>query len=145
MRLQTFWSTGIILALFLTLAPPAMAQQNDDARTKAAIAAADQFLTLVDAGKYAESWSVASNLFKSQVTQAEWVKKISRLRPIFGAVIKRTVKTSHFMESPPGAPDGEYVRIIYQSSFEKKKDAVEIVTPSLDADGQWRVSGYFMK
>ena len=145
MHRKSLQLVGITLALLLTLVLPAAAQQNDDAKEKAAIAAADKFLALVDAGKYAESWSEASSLFKSQVTQAEWVKKISRLRPVFGAVIKRTVKASHFMESPPGAPDGAYVRIIFQSSFEKKKDTLEIVTPSLDADGEWRVSGYFMK
>jgi len=29
--------------------------------------------------------------------------------------------------------------------FEKKKAAVETVTPMMDRDGTWRVSGYFIK
>ena len=33
----------------------------------------------------------------------------------------------------------------YASSFEHKKAAVETVTPMLDKDGHWRVSGYFIK
>ena len=45
----------------------------------------------------------------------------------------------------PGAPDGEYVVIQYEASFENKASAVETITPMLDKDGQWRVSGYFMK
>jgi hypothetical protein len=45
----------------------------------------------------------------------------------------------------PGAPDGEYVVIQYQSSFGKKNLAVETVTPMLDQDGVWRVSGYFIR
>jgi hypothetical protein len=33
----------------------------------------------------------------------------------------------------------------YQTSFANKKDAVETVTPMRDKDGQWRVSGYYIK
>jgi hypothetical protein len=44
----------------------------------------------------------------------------------------------------PGAPDGEYVVIQFESSFEKKKSAVETVTPMLEKDGKWRVSGYYI-
>ncbi len=49
------------------------------------------------------------------------------------------------MTSLPGAPDGQYVVIQYESSFEHKKSAIETVTPSQGADGHWRVSGYFIK
>jgi hypothetical protein len=45
----------------------------------------------------------------------------------------------------PGAPDGEYVVIQFEASFEKKKAAVETVTPMVDEDGEWRVSGYYLK
>ncbi len=49
------------------------------------------------------------------------------------------------MTSLPGAPDGEYVVISYETSFTNKKSAIETVTPMLDKDGKWRVSGYFIK
>jgi phosphoglycolate phosphatase len=29
--------------------------------------------------------------------------------------------------------------------FENKKSAIETITPTLDNDGEWRVSGYFIK
>jgi len=45
----------------------------------------------------------------------------------------------------PGAPDGEYVVIRFSTSFEKKQSAIESITPMLDSDGVWRVSGYFIK
>jgi hypothetical protein len=48
-------------------------------------------------------------------------------------------------QSLPGAPDGEYVVIQFATSFENKKSAIETVTPMLDSDGEWRVSGYFIK
>jgi hypothetical protein len=32
----------------------------------------------------------------------------------------------------------------FDTSFANKKVAVETVTPMLDKDGKWRVSGYFV-
>jgi len=45
----------------------------------------------------------------------------------------------------PGAPDGKYVIIQYDTVFENKASAVETVTPMVDPDGSWRVSGYFIR
>ena len=45
----------------------------------------------------------------------------------------------------PGAPDGEYLVIRFAASFEKKQSAIETVTPIKDADGIWRVCGYFIQ
>ena len=64
---------------------------------------------------------------------------------LLGKVHSRTLKTATYTKSLPGAPDGEYVVIQYESSFEHKQSAIETVTPMLDTDGKWRVSGYFIK
>jgi len=45
----------------------------------------------------------------------------------------------------PGAPDGKYVAIQYEAVFEEKASGVETITPMLDPDGVWRVSGYFIR
>jgi hypothetical protein len=37
------------------------------------------------------------------------------------------------------------VSIQYETVFEKKPSAVETITPMLDPDGVWRVSGYFIR
>ncbi|MEW5723696.1 MAG: DUF4019 domain-containing protein, partial [Thermodesulfobacteriota bacterium] len=63
------------------------------------------------------------------------------LRKPTGAVLSREVLSKRFMTSLPGAPDGRYVVIQFKTSFEKKKEAIETVTPLLDQDGAWRVSG----
>jgi hypothetical protein len=47
--------------------------------------------------------------------------------------------------SLPGAPDGDYVVIRFATSFEKKKSAIETVTPMRERNGTWRVSGYYIK
>jgi hypothetical protein len=50
-----------------------------------------------------------------------------------------------FTKTLPGVPDGEYVVVEYETSFENKKTANETVTPMKDPDGTWRVSGYFIR
>ena len=62
-----------------------------------------------------------------------------------GKVILRKLDSQKYMTSLPGAPDGEYVVIQYKTKFENKKSAVETITPMLDNDGKWRVSGYYIK
>ncbi len=137
---------SILIAIFVLILPfSALAQETEDHKTKAAISAAEEFLALVDSGHYQESWEEAASLFKSQIDKEKWVTEISRLRPLFGSAVNRTVINSKYMTSAPGAPDGEYVLIVFQSSFENKKKAFETVTPTLDHDGKWRVSGYFIK
>jgi hypothetical protein len=49
------------------------------------------------------------------------------------------------VEKLQGAPDGKYVTIRYETVFENKASAVETITPMLDPDGIWRVSGYFIR
>jgi len=66
-------------------------------------------------------------------------------REPLGKVMNRGVIKKKYMTSVPGAPDGEYVVIQYSANFENKKNAIETVTPMKDTDGEWRVSGYYIK
>ncbi len=119
--------------------------QADDPSEKAAISATDAWLRRVDAGQYRGSWDDAARLFKNAVSRADWEKSLNGVRSPLGKVVSRKVASRMYTESLPGAPDGKYVVIQYQTSFENKKAAIETVTPMLDEDGRWRVSGYFIK
>jgi hypothetical protein len=100
---------------------------------------------LVDSGKYADSWQESSQLFKAHVTREQWQSMLHATRDPLGKMLSRKLKSATYTKTLPGAPDGEYVVIQYESSFEHKQSAVETVTPMLDTDGKWRVSGYFIK
>ena len=117
-----------------------------DAETMArAEAAAGQWLTLIDSAGYAASWEQAAGLFKAAVSEQDWEKAIQGVRNPLGAVKSRKLKSAQFTTSLPGAPDGEYVVIQFETQFENKASAVETVTPLKDKDGVWRVSGYYIK
>lgn len=121
------------------------AVQAADKPEDLAQAAADSWLTLTDAGNAAASWEQAAKLFKGAVTKDKWVEALASVRPPLGKVISRKVTTRQYSEKMPGAPDGKYVAIQYETAFEKKAAAVETITAMLDPDGVWRVSGYFIR
>jgi len=79
------------------------------------------------------------------VKQEQWEQSLQTVRKPLGKSISRQVKTKTYKTSLPGAPDGEYVVIQFETSFENKKSAIETVTPMMDKDGMWRVSGYFIR
>lgn len=129
----------VSIAAFSVLAP---AQQTPE---HLAQTSAESWLALVDSGKHAESWQQASSIFKAHVTKDQWQSMLSAALGPLGKNTSRKLLTAKYTKTLPGAPDGEYVVIQYQSTFEHKQSAVETITPMLDKDGQWRVSGYFLK
>jgi hypothetical protein len=132
----------IVIVLILGTSS-AMAGRSD--REKAAIASAEKWLTIVDKGKYMESWEESSEYFKQAITQDQWEQALHAVRGPLGKLISRKVKSAAYKTSLPGAPDGQYVVIQFNTSFENKKSGIETVTPKMDTDGKWRVSGYYIK
>ena len=113
---------------------------EDEAQT-----AAEAWLALVDSSNYAESWEEAAELIQQAVTKEDWNGLIRGARRPLGKMLSRTVKSRTYTETLPGAPDGKYVVIQFETTFEKKKRAIETITPMLEPDGTWRVSGYYLK
>ena len=130
-----------ILSILFSLNPI----QANEVAEKGAITASGAWLSLVDEENYAESWNQAAGLFKNAVTKEQWQSTVKAVRTPLGKVVVRKLKSKKYTETMPGAPDGEYVVIQYETTFENKKSAVETVTPMLDKDGKWRVSGYYIK
>jgi Protein of unknown function (DUF4019) len=118
---------------------------SDDAARRSAQDSAKAWLAVVDSGRYAESWKQASSLFRRQVTAEQWDKALDSVRSPLGKLVARAVRSAEFTRSLPGAPDGEYVVVQYDSSFENKKQGIETVTVMKDGEKGWRVGGYFIK
>lgn len=140
-RFATKSVSSALLALLLG-SWAAQAQQKPE---QLAQQSAESWLALTDAGNYAESWEQASQLFKAAVTKQQWQSALESVRTPLGKLLSRKLKSATFSKTLPGAPDGQYVVIQYDSSFENKQSAVETITPMLEKDGKWRVSGYFIK
>jgi hypothetical protein len=66
-------------------------------------------------------------------------------RKPLGDLVSRKLKSAQRATSLPGAPDGEYVVMQFDTSFAAKKTAVETVTFTHEKDGSWRASGYYIR
>ena len=118
---------------------------SSDFKEDSAVKAAESWLTLVDNGKYDKSWKEAAAYFRNAIPKEQWQHTIAAVRKPLGDVITRELSSRTSMTSLPGAPDGEYVVIQFNTSFTNKKVAIETITPMLEKDGMWRVSGYYIK
>jgi hypothetical protein len=138
---KVFFSLACVILILLNWLP---VFANETAE-KRALEASDMWLKLSDSGRYSESWKTAAELFRNAISKEQWNQSLNAVRKPLGKVVKRSVKSKKYATSLPGAPDGEYVVIQYETSFEKKKSSIETVTPMLEKDGKWRVSGYYIK
>ena len=128
---------NILLALALGTGAEPSDQQPD-------LAAASSWIHLVDTQHWDDSWADAGTLFRSQMPQPRWASTIAPIREPLGAVSSRVVKGITKSKSLPGAPDGDYEIVQFQTSFANKVAATETVVVSHEASG-WKVDGYFIR
>jgi hypothetical protein len=104
----------------------------------------EAWLKLIDNGKYADRWKEASAYFRSRVPEKIWVSMVQGVRAPLGSLVSRSHPSVTFAKTLPGAPDGDYALMQFQTSFKNKASAVETLTVMADGD-QWRVAGYFIR
>ena len=145
MDMKALVSRRSVVCLVVAASVAGVPLRAAEAPEELAQSAAETWLKLIDAGKYQDSWGQTARLFKARVTKDQWQQSAAAARKPLGKLVSRTLKGRQYVEALPGAPDGKYVVIQYDSVFENKASAVETVTPTLDTDGVWRVSGYFIR
>lgn len=134
--------SGIVAIAIGLSAFSAGAQEKPE---KAAQSAAGPWLALVDTDKARESWKAAAELFRKQVTAEQWEASIQAVHAQTGKNLSRKLRSAQYTKTLPNAPDGEYVVLLFDSSFEKARSVTETVVPMKDPDGVWRISGYFVR
>ena len=116
-----------------------------DADRQEAVAAAESWLALLDRKDFEGSWQTAAGLFRSAVSAKLWEESVEKAYGNVGRPQSRALDTADYKTELPGAPDGEYFVLTYNTAFEKKQNGVETVVPMRDTDGKWHVSGYFVR
>lgn len=136
---------SLILVFVASLGAWGQAAGEGAPATEAAVVAARAWLALTDSGKYAESWQQAASYLQKAVSAEQWLQSMKAFREPLGRLVSRKLAAAEYATSLPGAPDGHYVVIRFETSFAGKQKAVETVTPMRCEDGAWRVSGYFIQ
>jgi len=137
-RIVFFIVTGLLLSCGTVMA------DNTD-KFMAGKSVAENWLSIVDSGKYAASYNNTSAYLRNSVTLIQWEQSMKRIRQPLGRVLTRRMLTKIFKTSLPNKPNGEYVIIQFATSFDKKRRAMETVITMQDKDKAWRVSDYQIK
>jgi uncharacterized protein DUF4019 len=125
-------------ALALWMAAPARAQEID---TAPAMAAAQAWVAMLDARQYARSWEASSGSFRDNVSRNQWEASMQSSREPLGPVLSRKIRAVDTRQLA-GATPSEFVMIQFDTRFENRPLTIEVVTPTLEADGSWKVSAY---
>jgi hypothetical protein len=142
MRRAHLCALALLLALLCASRSPA---QTELPRMVAPEAIVLKWLSFVDTQNYGASWDEAASAFRARISREQWSQAARAARAPFGEVQKRTLKSATPAKTLPGAPDGEYVVMQFDSAFEHKAAAVETVTTVHETDHNWRVIGYFVR
>ena len=118
--------------------------RDTSADEAAATQAAMAWLALIDSRQYEKSWDTSSSMFQGSVERDAWSKNLSEDREPLGRVLSREVAESSFTTQMPRSPEGEYVLVRFETSFEKRKGTIERVT-LMKEQGGWGISGYFIQ
>jgi hypothetical protein len=134
----------LIVACVFMIIFPILSETPDTEKSEKATAVAMEFLQLIDAEKYDESWQSAAVLMREKVTQKDWVEKLTKARVLSGALVERTEKSSSYSTSAKDSPEGEYISLTFASKYQRAESVSEYVTVMLEK-GHWRVAGYFIQ
>ena len=133
--------TMILGLLALSGALPLAAPSEAPAATQAApdravVAAAEQFLTLVDQGRWDDSYRATGAAFRKLNSAKVWADVSEKVRTPLGAMLSRSFASQQDLPAPPAG----YQVVKFQTRFANKAEAVETV--SLEREGgAWRVVG----
>lgn len=129
----------------LSLAGLARPLGADEGAEEQAAAAAREWLSLVDGGRYSTSWEAAAPMLRMAVTPEQWDRAVHSVRTPLGRCLSRTLRSHKLVDAFPGAPKGPYVVLKFEADFERGAHAVETVTPVRGPDDRWRVASYFIR
>jgi len=126
-----------------TMAPAA---QSNQPRDEMAVTAARDWLALVDAGQFGDSYDQAGELFRGSLPKDQWANALGASRKPLGDVSQRNLKSVVVTKDLPNAPAGKYVVSTFDTAFQQQpKPMWEVVTSFLNPSGQWKVVGYQVK
>jgi hypothetical protein len=127
-------------AAVLAICLAASAQAAIDPRDPA-LAAAEAWLKVKDAGNFDATWNQSSRFFKQRIAKDTWKEGGARVQLYLGKVLSRKVKSVDYMDrSPiPDLPPGKHAIVTFDTVFERTGAMVEVVGLMLE-DGTWRVT-----
>ncbi|QIR14522.1 DUF4019 domain-containing protein [Shewanella aestuarii] len=136
----------LLFFLILIFNTPSVAIESTDRNIIAdkVLPVALQWLAVVDAQLYEQSWHQTSAYFRSQVNLLDWRDSLIAVRKPLGAVGSRHINSVKTFNRIEGGPDGHYLVFIIDTDFDNQPALQEIIT-LVRIDNQYQVIGYFIE
>jgi hypothetical protein len=136
---------AVLCALGL-LALGSTASLAQDPRAAQVQSAARDWLNLTDKLNATASFNAAGARFREPINLEQWTDALTKARAPLGAVDQRTVAETAFDKAAgDGGTEFEIAMVRFRTAFAKKTESSETVTLEHEADGNWRVIGYFIR
>lgn len=134
----------LLAALLVPASPlsllPAQSTGSTEAAAEPAAATpagtAEQFLVLLDEGRWADSYAMTNAEFRRLNTLAAWTQASQRARPPQGAVLTRDMIADEFVPAPPTG----YQLVKLRTRYASGADQVETLS-LVREDGAWKIAG----
>ena len=97
---------------------------------------------LIAAGEYGSVHDNADEILRSAVDRDQFIKMTKDVFAPLGDRKSIRLNSAKYSTRAPGGPDGVYVILRFESSFENKAEALETITMREAEPGFWRLAGY---
>jgi hypothetical protein len=111
---------------------------------EAALRVATAWTEKIDAEQFGEAWESASPRLKSALSKPEWIKAMQAVRSREGKIQSRALQGTELGPSE-NSDRPQLVVVRFRSATQEGASVAESVTTRLESDGEWRVSGYFIR
>ena len=140
---------SLFAAVLLAGCNVAIAAEENDTETALdttpAMEEALSWLAIMDQARYGDAWEAASESFRNSIERVKWEIAAQQGRGAVGVLIARKLRTATYTRQVPGAPVGEYVAIVFDSRFDRRPAAIELLTAERGPEGRWRIAGYSIR
>ena len=138
---------GLAMILFVAallasnVAPDASSTPADTVTVAESTAtrSARQWLELVDASKWQESWAATGDSFRAHNTVERWQSASMTARVPLGQMLSRTLVSE---QSAPTPPNGNQI-VKFRTDFANKSGAIETIALVREG-GSWHVAGIYI-
>lgn len=110
-----------------------------------AVSVAQEWLDLVENGQLHEGWERLSPQYRNNVTQQKWEAVFNSVHAKNARPINRTILHVSKWKDHSSGNDEKYLMVRIKTTYDDQSERVQMITPKLDEDGEWRVAGFYFR
>jgi len=150
MALVLFAAFGLAAATATSAQPPSSSPAANPARVaplgpSSFLDAALGVVGAVDRYEMAIVWDASSPVMKESVPKDRFIANVAQRRAVLGSIRTRdwvSVMRVPVAKASGSLPAGQYMSVRFATVGQSGSAMEEVVSFSLDSDGQWRLAGY---